>query len=468
MAEKKYLIGLDIGSTSIKIMKFAKREGAYFLEQVVFKEFQAAGKKNLCTGGFVECFSNIVKDVDIKNAEVCVGINCPNTALCRVTLPFVPKDEIGGAIELEAKNYFPFSTDNSVFEFEIIREFTEKNERKYDLLIAVSPKSTIDSVSSVLKASGISPKVIVPSTLGIRGFVRKFSIEEKEAVAFLDIGSSFAELLILKDSEVVFWRKLPVRGEDFTKALTTVIASDKGKIEVSLDEAENIKRKIGIPDAKNSVSEHTKIDNIRIMEMIRPYLEKLVDEVNRCFEYYNQENPDKEIAALVLLGRGSLLKRLPEIFERELDIKVKTGFFINDKIIVDEPLFLSSDNVDFSVFTALGLIFCDEKSINFLPKELQVSKKRDVNKVVLSCIGFAVLVILFLAYFNLQFHIVNVTKRIVLKSKEIEDLKLGLGDVDLAKSVKKVILGTPDWLVLFRELSIIVPEDICLMKLDFN
>jgi Tfp pilus assembly PilM family ATPase len=90
------------------------------------------------------------------------------------------------------------------------------------------------------------------------------------------------------------------------------LVSDKGKIKLSLEEAERIKREVGIPPEGESKMIDDKILTTQLLSMIRSPLEQLVNEIDRCFDYYREESGGGKIDSLMLFGGGALLKGLQQ------------------------------------------------------------------------------------------------------------------------------------------------------------
>jgi len=237
--QKDYIIGLDIGSTCIKLAQFVKKDDGLHLLRLDLAEFKHPDDKGTSEGEVILALKNLFRGIDIKKSKIIVSINCPQTAIKKITTPYMPKSELRAGIMLEAKNYFPFPIDQSLLDFQILGDVVENGIRKYEVVIAVSPIATVNRYLSLLEKAGIKPAAFVPSAYALQKSA-DYAAQDKQANTrcLIDIGAYSTELIIIKGKYVMFSRKIPVAGNDFTKAMTQGLVSDRGKLQLSYDEAE--------------------------------------------------------------------------------------------------------------------------------------------------------------------------------------------------------------------------------------
>ena len=262
---KDYILGLDVGTSSVKWVLFAKKEDGLRLIKADFREidsFTAAPEQ--VEKETLIALRDAAKDLDVKRSEVFVNLNCPRTAVRKILVPAMPPKELKEAIHLGSKSYFPFPTDGALVDFEILGETSEKEAGKFQTLIATSPASTVEERLLLLEKAGIRPTALVPVPCAFENLAGAQAVEEGRIKCFVDIGEVFTELVVFcvkrgiatpgKRPDLVFSRKIPVAGRDFTKALTLALASDKGNVQLDLKEAEAFKKEWGIPKSAAVIS----------------------------------------------------------------------------------------------------------------------------------------------------------------------------------------------------------------------
>ncbi len=463
--KKDFVVGLDVGSSSVKIVQFIKREDGLHLIKAGLEEIAQVKDEAWRGKGVIIPLKNLLRGVDFKKSKFVVAINCGNTALRSITTPFMPRAELKTAITLEAKNYFPFSVDEAFLDFEILDTMVEKGIKKYKVLVATSPKKTVARSLSLLDGVGIKPAAFITTCLALKKTVENTASGEEEVKAFLDIGKQFSELAIFSGKELVFSRKIPVAGDDFTEAMTGVLVSDKGKTQLTIEEAEKIKREVGLPLAGEPKMVEDKISTTQIMALLRTPAEQLVNEIDRCFDYYREETKGREVASLVLFGGGALLKGLDKFISQELSLEVKAGNPLGG--FKKEPETASLKEVELSRLNlAIGAALSQAKGINLLPPEVKHETKRMFKRTTLRSIIISTVLILSFIYIGMKIQLGNFQKRIKAATLELGGLRFGLAEAKKQSLANSLLASEPFWEDVFIEVSNIIPDEIYLTHLS--
>jgi len=455
--KKEYIIGLDIGSSSVKIAQFQSREDGLHLVRAELKDINYidnAGREKET----LSALRHLLRGVDIKKSKITVAINCPETAMKKITAPYMPKSELRQGIMLEAKNYFPFSIEDSFLDFEILGDLVEKGVRKYEVLVAVSPKKTVENYLSLLGKAGIKPSSFVPYSYVFKKLADQFHFKEGQVHYFLIIGRSNSELIVLKGADLAFSRKIPITGNDFTKAMTGVLVSDRGKTELSLEEAEKIKREIGIPREDESKVIDNKISTTQILSMLRAPLEQLTSEIQRCFDYYREEGGSGTVGSLILFGGGASLGGIIEFLSKELGIDVKLGDVL-EGLKIDDKTVADKGNLSYRLGLAVGAALTEGKGINLLPPEIKDETKRTIKRGTVEAIFTAIVVTSILLFIGMRIKIDNFNKRITIARAEIASLSGPLKESEAKMLAETVLSDEPYWEDVFHELGSLIPNE---------
>ncbi|MBU0759917.1 MAG: type IV pilus assembly protein PilM [Candidatus Omnitrophica bacterium] len=457
--QKDYIVGLDIGSSSIKLAKFLKTPDGLCLIKTDIEEVSSYAVDEALRGKEIQSLlKKITRGVDVSNSKFIVTINCPKTAIKKAIVPYMPRTELRNAIRLAVKNYFPFPIDDSLVDFEISGEVIEKGVKKFEVLVATSPKKTVNEFLSILKEAGVKPVSFIAVPYAMQRLAHAFYPGEGQTRCFLDIGSCHTELVILKGKGLVFSRKIPVAGNDITKEMTGVLVSDKGRTELSLDEAEKIKRKIGLPPEGESKMINDKISTTQILSMIRMPLEQLVNEIERCFDYYREEAEGGKIDSFVLLGGGSSLRRLTDFLSKELGIEVKLLSSLEG--IKIEPGAIDGRAPELHrLALAIGAGLGGVKGLNLLPLEIKEETKKTFKRAGIQAVVTGVIITLALVYIGMRIQVTSFQKRIAASRIEMLSLKPQMEQVKAQNLTSEILRNEPYWEDVFRELSNIVPDD---------
>jgi len=458
--KKDYIIGLDIGTFSVKIAQFAKRPDGLHLVRSDLKEIKNENE-------IIAALKEMFRGVDLKKSKVIASINCPKTTTKKITSPYMPKAELERGIKLEAKSYFHFPIDDSSLDFEILGDIVEKGIRKYEVLVSVSPKAIVDKYLSLLRKLGIKPASFVTGSYAMQKLIEAVDTKEEKTACCLDIGKIFSELSIFRGRILVFSRKIPITGDDITKAMTGVLVSDRGKTELSIDEAEKIKKEIGIPSGSDSKIIDDKISTTQILSMIRSSLEQLAVEIERCFDYYREESGSGKIDSLTLYGGGAALNGLIKFLSDSLGIEVTLGDAFQG-LNMDSKAAIDRTNHSYRMEFAIGAGLSEAKGLNLLPPEIKEEMKRMVKRSTAEVFVTSFLLISLLFYIGLRIQSGNLDTKVSVAKKELVSLNPQFKKAEAQYLANMVLVDEPYWDEIFKELSHVTPREIYLTRIKFS
>ncbi|MFA6320376.1 MAG: type IV pilus assembly protein PilM [Candidatus Omnitrophota bacterium] len=457
--KKEYVVGLDIGSSSVKTAVFIEKEDGPFLLRSELKEIKRTNDPASDEAGLAVALRFLFRDIDTKKSVVIASVNCTNTAVKKITTPYMPKSELREGIRLQAKSYFPFPIDESMLDFEITGDIVDKGTRKYEILVAACPIDTTKKYLSALSNAGIKPSSVISSSYALCKVAEMVNKEEGYTNCLIDIGQTHTELVILKGKQLMFTRKIPVSGSDFTSAMTGAVITDKGKAQLTFDEAEKIKCSAGILSGAETAGPDAKISVSQISAMLRAPEENFTSEVERCIDYYREDSAGGKVDSIILFGGGAALNGLTKILSEELGIDVRLGDSFHG-IKASKEVLESGSRLSHRLNLAIGAAFSKAEGINLLPSEIKDEKKILIKRSTLEAAGTAVLLILVLLYAGMTIKLTNFQKRISAARMELSTLEPQI------KKAKTVLLGNqilsnePQWEDVFVELSNLMPDNI--------
>ncbi|MDO8536126.1 MAG: type IV pilus assembly protein PilM [Candidatus Omnitrophota bacterium] len=456
--KKDHVIGLDIGSSAIKIALFKEAEDGLHLVKAEIKEIAEYNDDASFEKEAVFALRYLLRGIDTKKAKVIASINCPSTAIKRIVAPYMPKAELKQGIELEAKSYFPFSIDDSTLDFEVLGDVVDKGIRKYDLLVAACPVNTIQKNLSILEKAGVKPYSFVTSSYAL-GKVAEYADKNEGLKCFVDIGSSHTEFIIYKGKTIVFTRKIPVCGDDFTRSMTGALVSDRGRIQLEFAEAEKIKKEVGIPDDNDTSLINEKIPAIQILSMLRSPAESLANEISRCLDYYREESKGARVDNIVLFGGGASLTGLTKFVSDILGLPVRIGDSF-EGVKADKDAIRERERMAHRMELAIGAGLCNSKGINLLPPEIKNEVQRTFKRGTLEVAATIVVIASVLLLIGMNIKINNFNKRIKVAQLELSSLGPQIKEAQARQVADMVLVNEPYWEDVFNELGSLIPDEI--------
>jgi type IV pilus assembly protein PilM len=450
------------------MVQFTSKEGQGRLVRAALNEIRPSPEdgKSADEASCSAAVKQILRGVDTSKSCIVASINCPETAIKTLTVPFMPKAELRQGIMLEAKNYFPFQISDSMISYEILSDIVENGVRKYKVVVAVSPASTVRRYLTILEKAGVKPSAFIPSVYALQKNAARPGVPGGSAVCHVDIGELHTELVICKGMEPIFSRKLPVAGIDFTRAMTGTLISDRGKTQLSFAEAERMKREVGLSPEPETRMIEDKISSVQLFSMLRAPAEQLVSEIERCLDYCREELGGEKVERLFLYGGGSSLKGLNGFLSSALGIEVKMGGIPDG--ISSAPGAFSPDGTAHRIELALGSVLSDPKNINLLPPEIKDETKIAFKKGTVTAVATAAVIVMALFYAGLNLRIDVLQKRIAAASMEYDSLQSNIRKAEALIVARRVMVDEPQWEDVFKELSNLIPDGVHLEEIKMS
>jgi type IV pilus assembly protein PilM len=370
------IIGLDIGSHSIKLIGLRMTSKGTFLTHVGMKEIPP-GKDKEVINTFSETLKTLVEEVGLKTKKVNLVVSGSGVHIKGISIPSLPKAELKEAVRWEIKDHLPFPVETAQIDFHILNEYVEDNVKKLDLITVACPKSLIERTLSIAEGAGLQPAHLDVGPFSLWNILSAWDgIKKEETVALIDMGAEKTGIYIFKDEMLQFSREVTPAGADITRAIAEGIGSAE-EAQLIYERAESIKREMGIPSEPYQERVNDQSTSLsKIPFLVRPVLEKLAAEIGRSLDYYKNQFNEERIDRLLLTGGGANLKNIVSYLGSELRLPAEhfnpLGKFLSDSKMIDVQLL----NQMGSIFTiAAGLALPEPGRIELLPaKEPFISK----------------------------------------------------------------------------------------------
>ncbi|TDI83938.1 MAG: type IV pilus assembly protein PilM [Caldithrix sp.] len=372
------LLGLDVGSKGIKYVQLQKTAAGIKLincgsfaapeteqnaaREVVSERFGAAITKNFNARAF-------------KNTLITTAVSGMEVLFKNVLIPKMGRKELTKAVPWACRKDFPFPIEATIFEFQSTSDKKSAADGKLDMIVVAVQKELISNHLEMLGRARVTPTKIstIPVALWsvFRVCVRKGT---EGCYAVLDLGDASSHIVFVNNGHLQFARELSTAAGDFTRALTGDLFINGREIKLSIEQADTLKRKYGIPhEHDDSITE----DGIPVKEiavMVGPVVERLVNDIQRTVEFYKEKFKVDAIKKVYLTGGGAFMPNLASLLVRELNLKVSilNPFdTISLKKFGDQPR-LASSGPRFAV--AVGLALDRGRELNLLPREFKGSQ----------------------------------------------------------------------------------------------
>jgi type IV pilus assembly protein PilM len=301
----QHVVGLDIGTSSIKLVEIEKIKGTCHLRNFGIAKLS---KDTIVNGTIihsdqvVQAIKSLISNLNVKNKNLAISISGHPVIIKKITLPLMTEEELENTIELEAEQYIPFALDEVNIDFQILGVSEDKSDQMNVMLVAAK-KAMIDEYTTVVKTAGLHPAIVDIDVFALENmFIENYTPEENASIALIDIGASVTNINILKNGTSQFTRDIFLAGNQVTEEI-------QRKLSVSYDEAETLKHGEIIEGINQEL----------LHEVITKSSAAIAAEIHRSLDFYISSTY-AEINHIYLSGGGSMTRGLKEALEKKTSI----------------------------------------------------------------------------------------------------------------------------------------------------
>ncbi len=320
---KDHLVGLDIGSRTIKACEIIEAKKGRILEKF----------------GMIDIESGLIEDGSIKNPDVVAGairqlyqthhIREHNVAISiggysvivkKINVQTMSEDQLQESIQFEAEQYIPFDISDVNLDFQILGE-NEQNPNQMSVLLVAAKKDMVSDYVNLAQLAGLNPCIIDVDAFALQNIFEVNYDSKDTNIALIDIGASKTSLNILKDDASVFMRDVSLGCGQINQRIASITDS-------SLEEAEKLK--FG--------DQSDKLSNEDLADIVSAVVTDWCTEIRRALDFFYSTYPDEQIRKIVLSGGGGGIKEFRQLLAVETSAEVQT---INpfENILTDESRF---------------------------------------------------------------------------------------------------------------------------------
>ncbi len=476
---KKLTLGVDIGAGSVRIVQLQSGAEGAWLVKFAFKEIPAAlrGEGRELDRFIVETIRQSLREIKLDGPGAGCTVYGQQVSINLVGVGRVKKRELRNLVKSQIKETVPFDVDKSIFDFNIIDERAPGD--RLDVLAVAVEEELVDRKVDLLQRSGLKPIGVGVIGYALENLIRMGAFIKDEIMAVVDIGASTSSINIFKGNLLQFARETTTGGDQITQSMVRRIATENGqKLNITLQDAEKIKREYGVPKENETGKTDNGLPLSQISAMVRPILERLVNEIKRSLSYYSQSSGEKRLDRILLTGGGSKLKNIGSFLTKGLGVKVEI-FGLLDYIKIDAQISNQEllSNVAPNLTVAIGLALGRPRKINLLPLDIKIQNKMTLANFALK---FTIpLIIFILMFFYASMHVQSIRyKHLLLKSRSsLTSLQPTLEKINYLEELKariarrEVLVGNavgrqPLWEGILKEISNIIPDGMVLADIS--
>ena len=314
-------VGIDIGTSSIKLVELEKRGGRFALAN--YGIFELQGNSN-SAGSTSENWQSILKlsDEDIASEikellskakigsiDVIASIPSFSTFATVIEMPYVSNEDLARALPFEAKKYVPIPLDEVVLDWSIVGtndsgKTGSVKPSTVEVFLAAVPKEETMRYQKIMKNAGLRLQAL---ELENSSLIRVLLGNDLSPTVIVNIGGRSTSIVIVNRGYERVSHNYEIGGFEITKAISQSLS-------VSLEKAEELKRRFGL----------IKTDENIINESMVSLIDMMIFETQKTISNYEEAKRDK-IVNVVLVGGLANIPGFADYFRNKLNRDILVG-----------------------------------------------------------------------------------------------------------------------------------------------
>lgn len=304
------LLGIDISSTSVKLLELSRTGGRYRVESYAVEPLppNSVVEKNITDAELVgEAIRRAVAKSGTKTKTAACAVAGSAVITKVITMPAeLSEDEMESQIQIEADQYIPYPLEEISLDFQVLQP-SEHEPDKVDVMLAASRSDNVDIRVAALGVGGLTAKVVDVEAFALENAMQLLVdsnelIADSRVVAIMDVGATTSTLSVLEDSKIIYTREQSFGGRQLTDEI-------QRRYGLSYEEAGLAKRQGGLPDNYHP-------------EVLQPFMESMAQEVNRALQFFYSSSQVGAVDHVVIAGGCASIEGIDRLIQSKIDTTV--------------------------------------------------------------------------------------------------------------------------------------------------
>jgi type IV pilus assembly protein PilM len=303
---KKGVVGLDIGSSAIKLVELRERKGEFHLQRLGVEPLspEAIVDGSIMDSSLVvDAIHRLNDQTKVKNTAYATSLSGHSVIIKKIQLPAMPEAELADSIQWEAEQYIPFDINDVRLDYVVLSEGEPGRDNMEVLLVAVKRDKVNDYVS-VISQTGKTPAVVDVDAFAVQNaYEVNYDLDPRKVVALINMGAGVTNINILARGTTVFWRDISFGGNQFTEAL-------QREFNLSFQQAEGLKH-------GETVDRYSASDARPVLDTVSA---EMASEIRKTFDFFSATSSEGPVDELLLSGGCALTPNLLQVLRERFEV----------------------------------------------------------------------------------------------------------------------------------------------------
>ena len=306
--KSKNLVGLDIGSSAVKLVELKDAKGGGY--KLVKTGLSVLSPEAIVDGAImdaslvVDTVNRVLSETAVRGNDFATSLSGHSVIIKKISLPTMSAEELTESIRWEAEQYVPFDINDVNLDYVVLDAGAGET---MDVLLVAVKKDKIGDYTSIITQVGRTPALVDVDAFALQNaYEVNYPVEPGRVVALVNIGASVTNVNVLSGSNTIFWRDISFGGNQYTDAI-------QKQLSLSFDQAEALKK--GEAQAGTSLQE--------ILPILRSVSDDLGQELQKTFDFFIATTSTERIDQLFIAGGSSRVVNLDTELKERFGIPVE-------------------------------------------------------------------------------------------------------------------------------------------------
>jgi len=307
--KKDNIVGLDIGSTSIKAAQVVDSKRGPTLKNFGIVDIAHGAIEEGTINdpeSVAESIRQLFKSNNIKESNVAVSIGGYSVIVKKIHVQTMAEEQLQETIHFEAEQYIPFDISDVNLDFQILGE-NESNPSQMSVFLVAAKKEMVNDYINLVNLAGLNPCIVDVEAFALQNtFEANYDIQD-DNIALIDIGASKTSLNILKGSSSVFMRDVSLGCGQINQKIMSLI-------ECSFEEADQLK----YGDSPDRLTTED------LKGIVSSVVADWCTEIRRALDFFYSTYPEDQIKRIILSGGGANIGEFQQLLATEASAEVES------------------------------------------------------------------------------------------------------------------------------------------------
>lgn len=321
--EVKSVLGVDIGTSSVKVVQLRKEKGRVVLETYgaialgPYAGVEIGRATALDASKIAEALKDVIREANVTTKDAAISIPYSSSLVSIIRLPATVQKQLAQVVPIEARKYIPVPINEVLLDWFVVSDAKAATaDGKIEVLLVAIHNDTIAKFRSVGQDALLSPGFF---EIEVFSAVRASLDHGLAPVAVIDMGAATTKFYVVERGLIRESHIINHGGQDLTLNASRALG-------LTVLQAEERKRKYGLsgegPAAVAGSSLPAGVAGADLKRSLELSLSPMVIELTRTISAW-ETRTKQTLNGLVLTGGGATLRGLKEFMQGKVSTEIR-------------------------------------------------------------------------------------------------------------------------------------------------